>query len=75
MRKSYATASPGQVATIADIASMTGCSDQTIRRWMRKPELGFPRPLFPPALSRTLLFDRNEVAAWLASQREQGRAP
>ena len=34
----------------------------------------FPKPLYPPALSRTLLFDRVEIEHWLSAQR-QGRAP
>jgi excisionase family DNA binding protein len=63
------------VVTIADIAAMSGVSDMTVRRWLRRAELGFPRPLFPPALSRTLLFDRREVDAWLHGQRDTGSAP
>ncbi len=75
MRPKPASSGGRAVVTIADIAAMIGVSDVTVRRWMRRAELGFPRALFPRALSRTLLFDRAEIEAWLHSQREQGRAP
>ena len=56
------------IVTVAGIAAMSGVSDMTIRRWRRTP--GFPKPLYPPSLSRTLLFDRLEVERWLNAQRE-----
>ena len=36
---------------------------------MKRTDMGVPRPKFPPALSRTLLFDLREVEAWLKRQR------
>ncbi|MBX3430805.1 MAG: helix-turn-helix domain-containing protein [Hyphomonadaceae bacterium] len=60
------------IITVAEIAAMSGVSDMTVRRWRRA--LSFPKPLYPPALSRTLLFDRVEIEHWLSAQRE-GRAP
>jgi predicted DNA-binding transcriptional regulator AlpA len=54
--------------SIADIASMAGWSVATVCRKMRRPELGFPRPLFSPHISRLRLFDRDEVENWLRQQ-------
>ncbi|TAI67662.1 helix-turn-helix domain-containing protein [Bradyrhizobium sp. Leo170] len=36
-------------------------SDRTLARWIRNPELGFPRPTF---INNRMFFDEAELAAW-----------
>ena len=46
-----------------------GISDMTLWRWLRDPELGFPRPL---VINRRRYWREDEIKVWLASRPRDG---
>ena len=46
------------------------CSDMTIHRRVRNPDLGFPQPVY---FGRIRHWDSNEIEAWEARQKAKSR--
>ena len=46
-------------------------SDMTVWRWLKNPELGFPRPVY---IARRRYWKEAEVLAWIEAQSERGAA-
>jgi len=44
-----------------------GVSDMTLFRWLKSPEVGFPKPLY---ISRRRYWDENELQQFIVSRRE-----
>lgn len=46
------------------------CSAMTVYRWVKNPDLDFPKPIY---LGRVRYWDADEIAEWEAKQRAKSR--
>ena len=60
--------SPGNLVGLAEVATMTGRSKQTVCNWIGRGTQGFPAPFVH--LAATKVWDREQVTVWMSGHPE-----